>query len=40
MGQNIFDYKEFDYDKFREALKLLFYENGYKEHYDKMAKTV
>jgi wobble nucleotide-excising tRNase len=40
IGQNIFDYKEFDYDNFRDALKLLFYENGYKEHYDKMAKTV
>jgi wobble nucleotide-excising tRNase len=38
LGQNIFDYKEFDYNSFREALKLLFYENGYKEHYDKMAK--
>lgn len=40
MGQNIFDYKEFDYGNFREALKLLFYENGYKEHYDKMTKIV
>jgi wobble nucleotide-excising tRNase len=40
MGQNIFDYKEFDYNNFRDALKSLFYENGYKEHYDKMAKTV
>jgi wobble nucleotide-excising tRNase len=40
LGQNIFDYKEFNYDNFREALKLLFYENGYKEHYDKMVKIV
>jgi wobble nucleotide-excising tRNase len=38
IGQNIFDYKEFDYDIFREALKLLFYESGYQEHYDKMSK--
>jgi wobble nucleotide-excising tRNase len=40
LGQNIFDYKEFDYDIFKEALKLVFYENGYQEHYDKMAKII
>jgi wobble nucleotide-excising tRNase len=38
IGQNIFDYKEFDYDIFKEALKTLFYECEYKEHYDKMSK--
>ena len=38
IGQNIFDYKEFNYDIFKEALKMLFYECGYKEHYDKMSK--
>jgi wobble nucleotide-excising tRNase len=36
-GQNVFDLKEFDYDIFREALKLLFENCGYGEHYKKMA---
>ncbi|MBR3173770.1 MAG: AAA family ATPase [Eubacterium sp.] len=35
-GQNLFDFKEFDYDAFREAFRLVFYESGYKEHYNKM----
>jgi len=38
LGQNIFDYKEFNYNNFKEALGLVFKENGYKEHYDKMIK--
>lgn len=38
LGQNIFDIKEFNYDDFREAFKLVFIENGYEEHYKKMAK--
>ena len=38
IGQNIFDIKEFDYDSFREALKLLFIKNGYEKHYEKMSK--
>lgn len=38
VGQNIFDYKEFNYSDFREALKLVFTECGYKEHYDEMIK--
>jgi wobble nucleotide-excising tRNase len=37
-GQNIFDFKEFNYVDFKEALGLVFSENGYKEHYDKMMK--
>lgn len=37
IGQNIFDYKEFDYRDFKDALKLVFTENGYPEHYEKMA---
>ena len=37
-GQNIFDIKEFDYDLFREALKLVFEETGYPEHFKKMSK--
>lgn len=36
LGQNILDYKEFDYDKFHEAFKLLFQESGYSEHYKAM----
>ncbi len=28
-GQNLFDYKEFDYSIFHEALKLVFKENGF-----------
>jgi wobble nucleotide-excising tRNase len=38
LGQNIFDYKEFNYADFRDALKHLFYESSYKEHYDIMSK--
>lgn len=37
-GQNIFDYKEFDYSIFLEALKLVFKENGFLEHYETMMK--
>ena len=37
-GQNIFDIKEFDYDSFREALRLVFKVAGYEEHYKKMMK--
>lgn len=38
LGQNIFDFKEFNYDDFKEGLRLLFVETGYSEHYKKMAK--
>lgn len=38
LGQNISDYKEFNYDDFKEALGLVFRESGYKEHYEKMIK--
>jgi wobble nucleotide-excising tRNase len=38
LGQNIFDIKEFNYDDFREAFRLVFIENGYEEHYKKMTK--
>lgn len=38
LGQNIFDYKEFDYSNFKEALGLVFQESGYKAHYDEMMK--
>lgn len=36
LGQNIFDYKEFNYDDFKDGLKLLFEVTGYPEHYEKM----
>ncbi|MCW8928948.1 MAG: AAA family ATPase [Gammaproteobacteria bacterium] len=38
LGQNIFDIKEFDYDTFKEGLKLIFNECGYIEHYKAMMK--
>jgi wobble nucleotide-excising tRNase len=38
LGQNIFDYKEFDYAKFRDSFKLLFEETGFSEHYSAMTK--
>lgn len=37
-AQNIFDYKEFDFNSFHEALKLVFEENGFPEHYATMMK--
>lgn len=40
LGQNIFDFKEFDYDDFREGLKLVFEVTGYPEHYQKMTKAL
>lgn len=38
LGQNIFDIKEFDYQAFREGIKLVFEECGYSEHYNAMIK--
>jgi wobble nucleotide-excising tRNase len=38
LGQNIFDIKEFDYLTFKEGLRLIFEQNGYKEHYKRMMK--
>lgn len=38
LGQNIFDFKEFDYSVFRDAFHLVFKESGYSEHYDAMMK--
>lgn len=40
LGQNIFDFKEFNYDDFRDGLKLVFESTGYPEHYKKMAKVL
>lgn len=38
LGQNIFDIKEFDYEIFRDGLRLIFNECGYSEHYVAMMK--
>jgi wobble nucleotide-excising tRNase len=38
LGQNIFDFKEFNYQDFKEALGLVFVEAGYKDHYKAMTK--
>lgn len=38
IGQNLFDYKEFDYVKFKEAFKIVFHEAGFSEHYAAMSK--
>ncbi len=34
--QNIFDLKDFDYENYKEAFRLVFEKNGYEEHYKKM----
>ena len=39
LGQNILDLKEFDYDVFREGLRLVFEKTGYADHYNEMSKT-
>lgn len=36
LGQNIYDFKDFDYDIFMDALRMVFEEMGYLEHYKKM----
>ena len=38
LGQNIFDFKEFNYQDFRDAFKELFRVAGYEAHYKKMIK--
>lgn len=38
LGQNLIDMKEFDYDSFRDGLKLLFQKTGYEDHYNAMVK--
>ncbi|MBA5688697.1 AAA family ATPase [Rugamonas apoptosis] len=38
VGQNLFDHKEFDYAKFKEAFKIVFDETGFPEHYKAMSK--
>lgn len=38
LGQNIFDFKEFNYQDFKEAFSELFKIAGYEAHYKKMIK--
>jgi wobble nucleotide-excising tRNase len=38
LGQNIFDMKEFNYNIFKEGLKLVFENTGYAEHHKAMSK--
>jgi wobble nucleotide-excising tRNase len=38
LGQNIFDLKEFNYNDFKDAFRLVFTENGYEKHYNKMSR--
>ena len=38
LGQNIFDFKEFNYQDFKDAFKELFKVAGYEAHYKKMIK--
>ena len=38
LGQNIIDMKEFNYDVFKEGLRLVFEKTGYLDHYKAMSK--
>lgn len=38
LGQNIIDMKEFDYNVFKDGLRLVFDATGYKEHFNEMSK--
>ncbi|MGP1834771.1 AAA family ATPase [Shewanella frigidimarina] len=38
LGQNIFDFKEFNYLDFKDGLRLVFEHTGYPEHYEQMSK--
>lgn len=38
LGQNIFDFKEFNYNDFKDGFAELFKVAGYEEHYKKMIK--
>jgi len=39
LGQNIYDFKEFDYETFYEALGHVFILSGYEQHYKQMIKV-
>ena len=38
LGQNIIDMKEFNYDVFREGLRLVFEKTGYLDHFKARSK--
>lgn len=38
LGQNIIDMKEFDYEVFKEGLRLVFDRTGYSDHFKAMSK--
>ncbi len=38
LGQNIIDMKEFNYDVFKDGLRLVFEKTGYPDHYKAMSK--
>lgn len=38
LGQNIIDMKEFDYEVFKEGLRLVFDKTGYSDHFKAMSK--
>ncbi|MDH5833698.1 AAA family ATPase [Luteimonas kalidii] len=38
LGQNIIDMKEFDYEVFKEGLRLVFEKTGYPDHFKAMSK--
>ena len=38
LGQNIIDMKEFNYETFKEGLRLVFEKTGYSEHFLEMSK--
>lgn len=39
LGQNIIDMKEFNYDSFKEGLRLVFEKTGYLDHFKAMSKV-
>lgn len=39
LGQNIIDMKEFNYDSFKEGLRLVFEMTGYPDHFKAMSKV-
>lgn len=39
LGQNIVDMKEFNYDAFKEGLRLVFEKTGYSDHFKAMSKV-
>jgi wobble nucleotide-excising tRNase len=39
LGQNIIDMKEFNYDTFKEGLRLVFEKTGYPDHFKAMSKV-